>query len=59
MAPPDAEGDSALDLARQNELFEHATPEEILAWTTSRFAPDAVLTMSFQHEGVVIAHMLR
>ena len=26
---------------------------------TSRFAPDAVLTMSFQHEGVVIAHMLR
>jgi len=59
MATPDAEGDQALDLARQNELFEHATPEEILAWTTSRFAPDTVLTMSFQHEGVVIAHMLR
>jgi phosphoadenosine phosphosulfate reductase len=59
MAQPDAEGDSVLDLARQNELFEHATPEEILAWTTSEFAPDAVLTMSFQHEGVVIAHMLR
>jgi phosphoadenosine phosphosulfate reductase len=59
MPQPDAEGDSALDLTRQNELFEHATPEEILAWTTSHFAPDAVLTMSFQHEGVVIAHMLR
>jgi phosphoadenosine phosphosulfate reductase len=59
MAQPDAEGDSALDLARQNELFENAAPEEILAWTTSRFAPDAVLTMSLQHEGVVIAHMLR
>jgi phosphoadenosine phosphosulfate reductase len=59
MANPEAEGGPALDLARQNELFEHATPEEILTWTTSRFAPDAVLTMSFQHEGVVIAHMLR
>jgi phosphoadenosine phosphosulfate reductase len=59
MANADAAGAQALDLARQNELFEQASPEEILAWTTSRFAPDAVLTMSFQHEGVVIAHMLR
>src|SRR4026208_2170841 len=59
MANPDAGGDETLDLTRQNELFETTTPEEILAWTTSRFAPDAVLTMSFQHEGAVIAHMLR
>lgn len=59
MANPVAEGEQTLDLARQNELFESATPEEILAWTTSQFAPDAVLTMSFQHEGVVIAHILR
>jgi phosphoadenosine phosphosulfate reductase len=59
MANPEAGGDQALDLARQNELFEHSSPAEILGWTTSRFAPDAVLTMSFQHEGVVIAHMLR
>ena len=59
MANPDAGGEQTLDLARQNELFETATPEEILAWVTSGFAPDAVLTMSFQHEGVVIAHMLR
>lgn len=59
MANPEAGGDPALDLARQNEVFEHSTPAEILGWTTSRFAPDAVLTMSFQHEGVVIAHMLR
>lgn len=58
MANSEATGE-ALDLARQNELFERATPEEILAWTTSHFVPDAVLTMSFQHEGVVIAHMLR
>lgn len=59
MAKPDAAGDQALDLARQNDLFESATPQEILAWTTQHFAADAVLTMSFQHEGVVIAHMLR
>jgi len=59
MANPEAGGDHVLDLARQNELFEHSSPGEILDWTTSRFAPDAVLTMSFQHEGVVIAHMLR
>lgn len=59
MANPDAGGGQTLDLARQNEVFETATPEEMLAWVTSRFAPDAVLTMSFQHEGVVIAHMLR
>jgi len=59
MANPDAGGDQTLDLARQNDLFATVAPEEILAWVTSRFAPDAVLTMSFQHEGVVIAHMLR
>src|SRR5690606_38504272 len=59
MANPDAAGDQAIDFARQNELFETATPQEILTWTTRHFAPDAVLTMSFQHEGVVIAHMLR
>lgn len=53
-------GDNAsYDLAQQNEIFETSTPEEILRWVTSTFAPDAILTMSFQHEGVVIAHMLR
>jgi phosphoadenosine phosphosulfate reductase len=49
----------AAEIASQSELFEQATPEQILAWTTARFSPDVVLTMSFQHEGVVIAHMLR
>ena len=48
-----------LDLERRNEVFETSRPEEILAWVTENFAPDAVLTMSFQHEGVVIAHMLQ
>ncbi len=50
---------STLDLARQNEIFETTPPAGILRWVTETFAPDAVLTMSFQHEGVVIAHMLR
>jgi phosphoadenosine phosphosulfate reductase len=48
-----------LDLAAHNERFETTSPQDILRWTTGTFAPDAVLTMSFQHEGVAIAHMLR
>lgn len=59
MAKARATEGETLDLTRQNEIFETASPEEILTWTTARFAPDAVLTMSFQHEGVVIAHLLR
>ena len=59
MANPDGAPEAPLDLAPLNERFETSTPAEILAWTTSTFAPDAVLTMSFQHEGVAIAHMLR
>lgn len=52
-------GAAELTLAERNELFETTPPAEILRWVTDTFAPDAVLTMSFQHEGVVIAHMLR
>ncbi|MDG2308931.1 MAG: phosphoadenylyl-sulfate reductase [Candidatus Binatia bacterium] len=52
-------GAAGLDLARRNEIFETSPPAEILRWITDTFAPDAVLTMSFQHEGVAIAHMLR
>ncbi len=47
------------EIERQGIAFESGSPEEILRWTTTSFAPDALLTMSFQHEGVVIAHMLR
>ncbi len=49
----------ATEIERQSATFETATPEDILRWASATFAPDAVLTMSFQHEGVVIAHMLR
>lgn len=58
MATPETAPD-AIDLVALNDRFETAQPEEILRWTVQTFAPDAVLTMSFQHEGVVIAHMLR
>jgi phosphoadenosine phosphosulfate reductase len=49
----------ALDLPAVNRALEQATPEEILAWTWERFRPDVMLTCSFQHEGVALAHMLR
>ncbi|MEB2284582.1 MAG: phosphoadenosine phosphosulfate reductase [Polyangiaceae bacterium UTPRO1] len=47
------------DIAALALRFEAAEPAEILAWTVDRYAPDAVLTCSFQHEGVVLAHMLQ
>ncbi len=47
------------DLATLAVRFEEAAPEEILRWAVDRYAPDAVLTCSFQHEGVVLAHMLQ
>lgn len=53
VAPPD-EDISAIALR-----FEEAEPAEILQWAVDRYAPDAVLTCSFQHEGVVLAHMLQ
>jgi phosphoadenosine phosphosulfate reductase len=58
MNAPDSVPES-IDLPGTNERFETTPPEEILRWTVETFSPDAVLTMSFQHEGVVIAHMLR
>ena len=47
------------ELVRLNERFEKATPEQILGWATTTFPTDIILTCSFQHEGVVLAHMLR
>ena len=47
------------DLESVNRELEQATPEAILEWTWARFKPDVMLTCSFQHDGVVLAHMLR
>jgi phosphoadenosine phosphosulfate reductase len=46
------------DLDAANRELQDATPEAILAWTSARFRPDVILTSSFQHDGVVLAHML-
>src|SRR5215470_9888477 len=53
---------SALEPAKIDELnrrFEDASAEEILGWATASFSDDIILTCSFQHDGVVLAHMLR
>ncbi len=49
---------AALDLDATNAELATATPEAILEWTWKRFQPDVILTCSFQHDGVVLAHML-
>lgn len=48
----------AIDLAAVNASFDGKPPQEILRWATEQFAPDVILTCSFQHDGVVLAHML-
>ncbi|MFP6627123.1 MAG: phosphoadenylyl-sulfate reductase [Deltaproteobacteria bacterium] len=42
-----------------NRRFEQSSPEQILGWAAATFPTDIILTCSFQHDGVVIAHMLR
>jgi len=50
---------SAFDLDAINRELATATPEAVLAWTWQQFQPKVILTCSFQHDGVVLAHMLR
>src|SRR5262245_7365040 len=50
---------AALDLDAVNRELEGATPQDILGWTWEHFRPDVILTCSFQHDGVVLAHMLQ
>lgn len=47
-----------IDVEAANRDLEGRSPEEILGWACAKFAPDVVLTCSFQHDGVVLAHML-
>lgn len=47
------------DLAALNADLDSATPDAILRWATATFGDDAILTCSFQHDGVVLAHMLQ
>lgn len=50
---PDAEKE------RLNQRFETASPREILEWAVDAFPIDLIMTSSFQHEGVALAHMLQ
>ena len=52
--PPERE-----EIAALNGKFADSTPEQMLEWATEKFADHIILTCSFQHEGVVIAHMLQ
>lgn len=60
-ASPTAESESqnGLDVTHLNEGFDGKTPQEILRWATDTFAPEVILTCSFQHDGVVLGHMLQ
>ncbi|MGH7898804.1 MAG: phosphoadenylyl-sulfate reductase [Candidatus Binatia bacterium] len=51
--------DADVGLDELNAKLEGAPPETILAWAAESFAPDVILTCSFQHDGVVLAHMLK
>src|SRR5438477_359563 len=50
--------DLAAEIARENERLETASPHEILAWATSRFAPRFTMATAFGPEGMVLIHML-
>jgi phosphoadenosine phosphosulfate reductase len=47
-----------MDLAKQNELFDHAAPQEILKWGWNTFRPEIALLSSFGTESVVLLHMV-
>ena len=48
-----------IDLSGANARLEASSPQDILRWASSMFQPEVILTCSFQHDGVVLAHMLR
>lgn len=51
--------EASFDLQSVNAELGTAAPEAILRWVSDRFPHDKVLlTCSFQHDGVVLAHML-
>jgi phosphoadenosine phosphosulfate reductase len=48
----------AAEIERKNAELESATPQEILRWSLSRFAPKFTMATAFGPEGMVILHML-
>ena len=48
----------AAEIQQKNAELESATPQEILRWSLSRFAPKFTMATAFGPEGMVILHML-
>lgn len=46
------------EIDQRNAELESATPQEVLGWTLSRFAPKFTMATAFGPEGMVILHML-
>ena len=46
------------EIDQKNAELESATPQEILRWSLSRFAPKFTMATAFGPEGMVILHML-
>src|SRR3990172_9247791 len=53
-----AANEPQIDLDEVNARLDGRPPQEILSWAAETFAPDVLLTCSFQHDGIVLAHML-
>jgi phosphoadenosine phosphosulfate reductase len=49
----------SIDVDALNVELESTAPETILRWAFTTFGDDAILTCSFQHDGIVLAHMLQ
>ncbi len=47
-----------IDVDEVNARLDGRPPQEILRWAVESFATDVILTCSFQHDGVALAHML-
>jgi phosphoadenosine phosphosulfate reductase len=48
-----------IDVSEANRRLEGESPDAVLRWAAETFTPDVILTCSFQHDGVVLGHMLR
>jgi phosphoadenosine phosphosulfate reductase len=46
------------EISRESQRLENASPQEILHWATSRFAPRFTMATAFGPEGMVLIHML-
>jgi len=48
----------SLDIEAHNQIFENATPQEILKWAWEIFGPDIAATSSFQSQSLPLLHLI-